>query len=63
MSRLNIEDVGIGQFASDRDMFLASIAVSLKRLADHLAPLDDTLQPPLFWLGDVIRELKSGGGA
>ena len=35
---------------------LTSIAISLKRLADHLAPLEESgKMPPLLWLGDVIR--------
>lgn len=38
---------------------LTSIGISLKRLADHLAPNDGKHSPPLLWLGDVLRELKS----
>ena len=34
-----------------------SIAISLKRIADHLAPTNGDM-PPLLWLGDVIREPK-----
>jgi hypothetical protein len=37
---------------------VVSIAISLKRLADHLAPTDGKL-PPLLWLGDMIRSPQS----
>jgi hypothetical protein len=39
---------------------LLSIAISLKRLADHLAPdpNSDPRMPPLLWLGDVLRETR-----
>jgi hypothetical protein len=37
---------------------VVSIAISLKRLADHLAPTDGK-QPPLLWLGDMIRAPQS----
>lgn len=37
---------------------LTSIAISLKRLADHMAPNDGVHMPPLLWLGDVLREEK-----
>ena len=39
-----------------RDAALVSIAISLKRLADHLAPNDGVHQAPLLWLGDVLLE-------
>lgn len=41
-----------------REPPLASIAISLKRIADHLAPKDGVHQPPLLWLGDVLRAIS-----
>jgi len=49
MTGFEYEDLGDSQFSSDRDLCLASIAVSLKRIADalttewgdtHLSPLE-----------------------
>ena len=37
---------------------LTSIAISLKRIADHLVPADPAM-PPLVWLADAIREARS----
>lgn len=67
MTPADIEDVGTGVFRDDRDIFLCSIAVSLKRIADamnerdpYANPIAQAIQGGLNlgaqdWIGHMIR--------
>lgn len=63
----NIEDVGTGTFQNDGDIFICSIAVSLKRIADamnerdpYTNPIAQAIQSGLSlgaqdWIGHMVR--------
>lgn len=64
---LSIENVGPGPFEDDREVFLCSIAISLKRIADLLSirdpyenPIAQAIQSGIYngaqeWIAHLVR--------
>ncbi len=54
--KLDIENVGQGPFENDAEVFLASIAISLKRVADAMCQRDRYGQTGSAALSSAVRD-------